>query len=64
MWHLQERNDADGATIARPMWTEFPPLDDMLEGKHDAPNRKMVSNDVTIAKAFAKEPSSMNAGSW
>ncbi|XP_066372298.1 DNA mismatch repair protein MSH4-like isoform X1 [Miscanthus floridulus] len=63
MRRLQEGSDADGATVARPKWTGFSPLDDMPEGKHDAPNREAAPNGVAVAKAFAQEPSSTNAGS-
>ena len=62
MRRLQEGSDVDGATIARPKWTGFSPLDDMLEGKHDAPNREAAPNGVAVAKAFTQEPS-MNVGS-
>ena len=57
---LQEGNDADGATVARPMWTGFSPLEDMLERKHDVLNRGLAPNGVAIAKAFAQESSSTN----
>ena len=58
MRRLQEGSDANGVTVARPKWTEFSPLEDMLVGKYDAPNREAAPNGVTIAKAFAQEPSS------
>jgi hypothetical protein len=35
----------------------------MLEGKHDAPNRENDAHGIAVAKAFAREPSSRNAGS-
>ena len=63
MRRLQEGSDADGATVARLKWTGFSPLDDMLEGKHDVPNREAAPNGVAVAKAFAQEPSSTNARS-
>ena len=63
MRRLQEGSDADGATVACPKWTGFSPLDDMLEGKHDAPSREAAPNDIVVAKAFAQKPSSTNAGS-
>ena len=37
MRRLQEGSDADGATVACPKWTEFSPLDDMLEGNTTPP---------------------------
>ena len=39
MRRLQEGSDADGATVARPKWTGFSPLDDMLEGKTRRPQQ-------------------------
>jgi len=63
MRRLQEGSDANGVTVARPKWTEFSPLEDMLVGKYDAPNREAAPNDVAVAKAFAQKPSSTLAGS-
>ena len=40
MRRLQEGSDADGATVARPKWTGFSPLDDMLEGNTTPPTGK------------------------
>ena len=40
MRRLQEGSDADGATVACPKWTEFSPLDDMLEGNTTPPTGK------------------------
>ena len=63
MRRLHEGSDANGVTVARPKWTEFSPLEDMLVGKYDAPNREAAPNGVAVAKAFAQEPSSTLAGS-
>ena len=52
-----------GVTVARLKWTEFSPLEDMIVGKYDAPNREAALNGVAVAKAFAQEPSSTLAGS-
>jgi hypothetical protein len=35
---------------------------DMLERKHDAPDKETAPNGIAVAKAFAQEPSSMDAG--
>ena len=63
MRRLQEGSDANGVTVARPKWTEFSPLEDMLVGKYDAPNREAAPTSVAGAKAFAQQPSSTNVGS-
>ena len=63
MRRLQEGSDANGVTVARPKWTEFSPLEDMLVGKYDAPNREAAPNGVIVAKAFAQEPSITLVGS-
>lgn len=50
-----------GTTTARPKWIGFSPWEDKLEGKHDAPNREAVPNNVAVAKAFAQGSSSIMA---
>ena len=62
MRRLQEGSDANGATIARPKWTGISPLDVNARGNTTPPIGKAAPDGVVVVQAFAKEPTSADAG--
>jgi hypothetical protein len=55
MERLQEGSDIDDATIARPQWTGFSPLDDNARGEDmTAPTGKAAPTGIAITKAFSR----------
>ena len=58
MRRLQERSDANGATIARPQWTGISPLDVNARGNTTPPTGKTAPYGIAVAQ----EPTSADAG--
>jgi len=62
MRRLQEGSDADGATVARPKWTGFSPLDDMLEGNTTPPTGKRRPMTSPSLRLSPKNPLARTSG--